>query len=192
MAEFLERSNLIYLTEKDIEKISRRTGLEAEEFVDTLFGDKRGSVRVEEEGKVVILDLPVMKSREADGACVFFRDGKGCTIYPVRPAACRLFPFVVVERSGPSGGIVLDIEYNPTCPGMGEGKEPDREKHEKLVAGQFAERMGSVGAQVQRLRIEGKIHPKPRIYRTMPGKRKKQVKAQEQKRADDAGSSRIL
>jgi len=192
MAEFLERSNLIYLTEKDIEKISRRTGLEAEEFVDTLFGDKRGSVRVEEEGKVVILDLPVMKSREADGACVFFRDGKGCTIYPVRPAACRLFPFVVVERSGPSGGIVLDIEYNPTCPGMGEGKEPDREKLEKLVAGQFAERMGSVGAQVQRLRIEGKIHPKPRIYRTMPGKRKKQVKAQEQKRADDAGSSRIL
>ncbi len=171
MAEFLERSNLIYLTEKDIDKISRRTGLEADEFVDTLYEDKKGSVRVEDGGKVVILDLPVMRSRDVDGACVFFRDGKGCAIYPVRPAACRLFPFVVVERSGPSGGIVLEIGYNPTCPGMGGGKEPDRRRLEKLVAGQFAERMETVGSQVQRLRIEGKIHPDARIYRTMPGKK---------------------
>ncbi|UEC42911.1 MAG: hypothetical protein METHAR1v1_960018 [Methanothrix sp.] len=171
IAEFLDKSNLIYLTEKDIDKISRRTGLEAGEFVDTLYEDKKGSVRVEEGGKRVILDLPVMKSREGDGACVFFRDGKGCTIYPVRPAACRLFPFLVVEKSGTSGGIVLEIRYNPTCPGMGEGKEPDIRKLEKLVAGQFAERMETVGAQVQCLRMEGKIHPAARIYRTMPGKR---------------------
>ena len=171
IAEFLDKSNLIYLTEKDIDKISRRTGLEAGKFVDTLYGDKKGSVRVDEGGKRVILDLPVMKSRESDGACVFFRDGEGCSIYSVRPTACRLFPFVVVERSGPSGGIVLDIGYNPTCPGMGGGKEPDRRRLEKLVAGQFAERMETVGAQVQRLRIEGKIHPDARIYRTMPGKK---------------------
>lgn len=179
MAEFLERSNLIYLTGKEIEKISRRTGLEVEEFVDTLYEDKKGSVRVEEGGKKVIIDLPVMKSRESDGACVFFRDGRGCTIYPVRPAACRLFPFVVVERSGTSGGIVLDIRYNPTCPGMGEGKEPDRGKLEKLVAGQFAERMETVGGQVQRLRVEEKILLDARVYRTMPGKRKKQDDAHE-------------
>ena len=179
IAEFLEKSNLIYLTGKEIEKISRRTGLEAGEFVDTLYEDKKGSVRVEEGGKRVILDLPVMKSREGDGACVFFRDGKGCTIYPLRPAACRLFPFVVVERSGPSGGIVLEIGYNPTCPGMGVGKGPDRRKLEKLVAGQFSERMETVGSQVQRLRVEGKIHPGARIYRTMPGKRKDQYDAHE-------------
>lgn len=173
IADFLDKSNLIYLTEKDIDEISRRTGLEADEFIDTLYEDKKGSIRVEEGGKVVILDLPVMKSREGDGACVFFREGKGCTIYPVRPAACRLFPFVVVERSGPSGGIVLEISYNPTCPGIGEGKEPDIRKLEKLVAGQFAERMETVGAQVQCLRMEGKILPGARVYRTMPGKRRR-------------------
>jgi Fe-S-cluster containining protein len=172
-AEFVEKSNLIYLTEKDIEKISRRTGLDPEEFVDTLYDDKKGSVRVEDGGNKVILDLPVMKSRESDGACVFYRDGKSCTIYPVRPTACRLFPFVVVEKSGPEGGIILEITYNPTCPGMGKGKAPDRRKLEKLVLDQFAERMEAIGPKVQRLRMEGKILPDARIYRTMPGKRRR-------------------
>jgi len=172
-AEFVEKSNLIYLTEKDIEKISRRTGLGPEEFVDTLYDDKKGSVRVEDGGGKVILDLPVMKSRESDGACVFYKEGKGCTIYPVRPTACRLFPFVVVEKSGPEGGIILEIKYNPTCPGMGKGKAPDRRKLEKLVLDQFAERMEAIGPKVQRLRMEGKILPDARIYRTMPGKRRR-------------------
>ena len=173
MAEFLEKSNLIYLTERDIDAISKKTGLDPQEFVDTLYEDRRGSVMVEEGGKKVILDLPVMRSREPDGSCVFFQEGRGCTIYPVRPTACRLFPFVVVEKSGPAGAIVLEICYNPTCPGIGEGKGPERKRLEKLVAGQFAERMGSVGAQVQRLRMEGKIHPEARIYRTMPGRRRR-------------------
>jgi Fe-S-cluster containining protein len=172
-AKFVEKSNLIYLTEKDIEKISRRTGLGPEEFVDTLYDDKKGSVRVEDGGGKVILDLPVMKSRESDGACVYYKEGKGCTIYPVRPTACRLFPFVVVEKSGPEGGIILEIKYNPTCPGMGKGKAPDRRKLEKLVLDQFAERMEAIGPKVQRLRMEGKILPDARIYRTMPGKRRR-------------------
>ena len=172
-AEFWQKSNLIYLTEKDIDKISRRAGLAPEVFVDTLYDDKEGSVRVEDGGKKVILDLPVMKSRESDGSCVFFEEGKGCTIYPVRPTACRLFPFVVVEKSGPSGGIILEIVYNPTCPGMGKGKEPDRKRLEKLVLDQFTERMEAIGPKVQRLRMEGKILPDARIYRTMPGKRRR-------------------
>ena len=172
-AEFVEKSNLIYLTEKDIDAISRRTKLPPEEFVDTLYDDKKGSIRVEDGGGKVILDLPVMKSRESDGACVFFEEGKGCTIYSVRPTACRLFPFVVVEKSGPSGGIILEIKYNPTCPGMGKGKEPDRKRLEKLVTGQFTERMEAIGPKVQRLRMEGKILPDARIYRTMPGKRER-------------------
>ncbi len=31
--------------------------------------------------------------------CVF-HDGVGCTIYPVRPAGCRLYPVVFAEYSG--------------------------------------------------------------------------------------------
>lgn len=172
-AEFWQKSNLIYLTEKDIDKISKKTSLDPEEFVDTLYDEKKGSVRIEDGGKKVILDLPVMKSKDSDGSCVFFKDGKGCSIYPIRPTACRLFPFVVVERSGSQGSIILDIKYNPTCPGMGKGKEPDRKKLEKLVASQFAERMEAIGPRVQRLRMEGKIMPDAAIYRTMPGKRRK-------------------
>ncbi len=174
-AEFVEKSNLIYLTGKDIEAISRKRGLAPEEFVDTLYEEKKGSVRVEEGGGKVILDLPVMKSRVSDGACVFFEEGRGCTIYPVRPTACRLFPFVVAEKSGPSGVIILEIGYNPTCPGMGKGKEPDRKRLEKLVGDQFVERMEVIGPTVQRLRMEGKILPDARIYRTMPGKRKRPI-----------------
>jgi len=193
MAEFLEKSNLIYLTERDIDAISKRTGMVPEEFVDTLYQEKRGSVRVEEGGGKVILDLPVMRSRESDGSCVFFEEGSGCTIYPVRPTACRLFPFVVAERTGPGGGIILEIGYNPTCPGIGEGKEPDKKRLEKLVAGQFAERMGSVGPVVQRMRMEGKIQAQARIYRTMPGKKKLEEERAEEKireGADDAALPR--
>jgi len=172
-AEFWQKSNLIYLTGKDIDKISKKTGLNPDEFVDTLYEEKKGSVRIEDEGRKVILDLPVMKSKDSDGTCVFYKEGKGCTIYSLRPTACRLFPFVVVEKSGPQGGILLEIKYNPTCPGMGKGKEPDRRKLEKLVLDQFTERMEAIGPRVQRLRMEGKILPDAAIYRTMPGKRRR-------------------
>src|SRR3954471_609583 len=29
----------------------------------------------------------------ANGDCVFFERGKGCTVYPVRPRQCRTWPF---------------------------------------------------------------------------------------------------
>jgi Fe-S-cluster containining protein len=166
--EFVEKSNLIYLTEKDIEDISRRTGRPSAKFVDTLFEYDGNCVRVEDAGRKVILDLPVMKSKE-DTTCVFYEEG--CTVYQERPRACRLFPFRVEEETTSEGDILLNISYNPTCPGIGIGIIIDKKELEKLVVDQFLQRTESIAPQIQRLAVEGKIQKGAKVYRTLPGRR---------------------
>jgi len=166
MKEFWEKSNLIYLTRKDIDKISRRSKTDPENFVDTLYEYDGRCVKVEDSGRKVILDLPVMKSRE-DTLCVFYNDG--CTVYSVRPNACRLFPFRVEEETMPSGDMLLSVRYNPSCPGIGKGNSVDKEKLKELVADQFMQRAQSVASEIQQLQAKGAISKEAQIYRTMPG-----------------------
>jgi len=168
--DFWRSSNLIYLTEKDVHTISKRTGKRPAEFVDTLYDYDGCYVKIEDEGRAVILDLPVMKSKE-DTTCVFYQEG--CSIYSVRPVACRLFPFRVEEETLPNGDILLNIRYNPTCPGIGKGKRVDKKKLEGLVAEQFLLRSGDVTPHIQRLNASGAIASGARIYRTLPGRGKK-------------------
>lgn len=168
LAEFWEKSNLIYLTDKDIHDIGSRSRKKPEEFVDTLFEYNGDSVRVEDSGKKVILDLPVMKSKE-DTTCVFYREG--CSVYSVRPRACRLFPFRVEEETTSKGDVQLNVSYNPTCPGIGKGVSVDKKRLEKLVVDQFLNRTESIFPKVQRLAAEGKIDRCAKIYRTLPGRR---------------------
>jgi Fe-S-cluster containining protein len=169
--EFWHKSNLIYLTEKDVSAIAKETGKEAAEFVDTLFNYDGCYVKIGDSGRQVILDLPVMKSKE-DTTCVFYRDG--CAIYSVRPIACRLFPFRVEEETLSSGDIILNINYNPTCPGVGKGHKVDSRKLEKLVVDQFLQRTEDINPIVQRLNAAGSISKDARIFRTLPGRRDKQ------------------
>jgi len=164
--EFWEKSNLIYLTKKDIDKISRRSKMMPLDFVDTLYEYDGCCVKVEDSGRKVILDLPVMKSRE-NTLCVFYNDG--CSIYPVRPSACRLFPFRVEEETMPNGDMMLNIRYNPSCPGIGKGNSVDKDKLKELVADQFMQRAESVASEIQRLQAKGAISKEARVYRTMPG-----------------------
>jgi Fe-S-cluster containining protein len=168
--EFWARSNLIYLTEEDIDHISQRTGLEALDFVDTLYEYDGRVVRVDDGGKKVILDLPVMKSKE-DTTCIFYQNG--CTIYPVRPRACRLFPFRVEEESTDCGDIILRIGHNPNCPGIGKGKVARQKDPERLVVQQFRQRSESIAAEVQDLAMKGLIRKDAQIYRTLPGRRRR-------------------
>ncbi len=170
LQEFCEKSNLIYLTEKDIKSIGRRTGLPPSKFVDTLYEYDGNYVRVEDAGRKVILDFPVMKSKE-DTTCVFYDEG--CTVYQERPRACRLFPFRVEEETTPKGDILLNISYNPTCPGIGKGLPVNRKDLEKLVVDQFMQRMQSTTPQIHRLAAKGKIQRDAKIYRTLPGRRQK-------------------
>jgi Fe-S-cluster containining protein len=115
----------------------------------------------------VILDLPVMKSKE-DTTCIFYKDG--CSIYSVRPIACRLFPFRVEEETLSNGDILLSINCNPTCPGMGKGQKVDKRKLEKLVVDQFLQRTEDINPYIRRLKSCGAISEKAKIYRTLPGR----------------------
>ncbi len=165
--EFWEKSNLIYLTETDIKCISHETGLPAKNFMDTLYEYDGRFIRVDDTGSKVILDIPVMRSKD-DKTCIVYNDG--CTIYSVRPRACRLFPFRVEEEEMPNGDMLLRIGYNPNCAGIGKGKRVDRNELEKLVADQFLQRSKSITSEMQALTAEKKIQKNAQIYRTLPGR----------------------
>jgi hypothetical protein len=154
LKEFVEKSNLIYLTEKDIETIGQRTRCRPEEFVDTLYPYDGRFVKIRDAGRSIVLDLPVMK------------------IYSLRPRACRLFPFRVEEKTTEAGDILLRIGYNPTCPGIGRGKVADKDRLKRLVAEQFLSRAQSVASEIQELRAKGLVCGDAEIFRTLPGRRR--------------------
>ena len=54
---------------------------------------------------------------KANGDCVFFDRTKGCTVYPVRPAQCRTWPFWESNVESPEAWE----RTARTCPGAGAG-----------------------------------------------------------------------
>jgi uncharacterized protein len=55
---------------------------------------------------------------KANGDCVFYEKGQGCTIYPVRPRQCRTWPFW-------ASNVVTPEAWQKTCkvcPGSGQGE----------------------------------------------------------------------
>jgi Fe-S-cluster containining protein len=55
---------------------------------------------------------------KVNGDCVFYEKSKGCTIYPVRPAQCRTWPFWESNVASPD-------KWRQTCevcPGSGRGE----------------------------------------------------------------------
>ncbi|HOT07757.1 MAG: Flagellin N-methylase [Methanosaeta sp. PtaB.Bin039] len=165
--DFVARSNLIYLTVQDISRISKKTGKSPAEFVDTLYPYRDGRfVRILREGQDVVLDLPVMRSKP-DTTCIFYTEG--CSVYGVRPAACRLFPFFVKENITAEGDLLLEIGVNSTCPGVGKGALVDGHELERLVADHFSSRSIAVAEEVKSLLRAGRIAPGARIFRSLPG-----------------------
>jgi Fe-S-cluster containining protein len=54
---------------------------------------------------------------KANGDCVFYEKGMGCTVYPVRPRQCRTWPFWESNLRTPA-----DWERTrESCPGAGQG-----------------------------------------------------------------------
>lgn len=54
----------------------------------------------------------------SNGDCVFYDKERGCTIYPVRPAQCRTWPFW-------NSNVKTEADWQETCrvcPGSGEGE----------------------------------------------------------------------
>lgn len=49
-----------------------------------------------------------------DGRCIFFREGAGCTVHPIRPDVCRAWPFFRGNMID-SESLYLAKDY---CPGI--------------------------------------------------------------------------
>lgn len=65
-------------------------------------------------------DIRSLRER-GNGDCVFY--DRGCTIYPVRPAQCRTFPFWIKNLRSEEAWRDAARE----CPGIGQGPLHDRE-----------------------------------------------------------------
>jgi Fe-S-cluster containining protein len=55
---------------------------------------------------------------KANGDCVFYDRTEGCTVYPVRPAQCRTWPFWESNLQTPEDWE----ETCKVCPGSGQGE----------------------------------------------------------------------
>ena len=62
--------------------------------------------------------LRVTLRERKNGDCVFFRAGKGCTVYAARPAQCKTFPFWAENVRSPDAWN----ERARECPGMNIGR----------------------------------------------------------------------
>jgi len=70
----------------------------------------RHYTRLAEEGRTL--------REKANGDCIFYQEGHGCLIYPVRPRQCRTWPFW-------ESNITTPDHWRHTCkicPGSGQGE----------------------------------------------------------------------
>ena len=68
----------IFMEEEERKRIAEFLGLGLEDFLSEYTEKRNGRIYA----KV-----------GADNFCIFFQKGKGCTIHPVKPARCDLWPF---------------------------------------------------------------------------------------------------
>jgi len=105
----------VWVGEAEIEALAAHLDLRIEDF------GRRYLRRVGH--KVSLVDGP-------DGACVFWEEE--CTVYPVRPAQCRTFPFWKQNlRSEAAWNQVAD-----ESPGVNQGRFYGLEEIESLAAGE--------------------------------------------------------
>lgn len=72
-------SGRVAVTDGDIERLATHLDLEDAVFRERFTsGDRRG--------RVDLLDAK-------NGDCIFFAEGRGCTVYEARPVQCRTYPF---------------------------------------------------------------------------------------------------
>ena len=70
-----------------------------------------------------------LKERPGNNDCVFLTDGpdgRGCSVYPVRPTQCRAWPFWSGNLSSPQAWSAAAMR----CPGINRGRLFDRDEIE--------------------------------------------------------------
>lgn len=93
----------VWVTDAEAEAIARHRGEPLREFVAVYTRMSRGRRTLRE---------------KANGDCVFWEAGRGCTVYPVRPPQCRTWPFWDSNVETPE-----DWKHTAeACPGCGKGE----------------------------------------------------------------------
>lgn len=105
----------IFLTPYDVLRMRKATGLSSQEFL-----DRYTIPLIGEEG----LPLVVLKMREDEEKTCRFVGSAGCSIYPDRPWACRMYPVFPVS----SEQIEFVVEERASCDGfMGDNETTIRD-----------------------------------------------------------------
>jgi uncharacterized protein len=93
----------VWTTDEELAKLAAFRGEPAKEFEAVYTRRARGKRTLRE---------------KANGDCVFFERGKGCTVYPVRPAQCRTWPFWASNLES----VETWERTEGLCPGSGRGE----------------------------------------------------------------------
>jgi Fe-S-cluster containining protein len=93
----------VWVTDEEIEALAAYRKELVEEFVALYTRKARGRRTLRE---------------RANGDCVLYDPRKGCTVYPVRPAQCRTWPFWESNVESPEAWE----RTTRTCPGAGTGE----------------------------------------------------------------------
>lgn len=93
----------VWVSDEELAAIAKFLGQPLREVRDLFARKSRGRITLRE---------------RVNGDCIFFDQTKGCTIYPVRPAQCRTWPFWESNVATPE-----DWERTcRVCPGSGTGE----------------------------------------------------------------------
>ena len=98
-----------WVTEDEIAALVKRLGISDADF-------RRQYTRTVWRKGVQYVSL-IDKGNQAHD-CVFFKPGKGCTVYEQRPRQCRTWPFWRRNLATPQDWA----ELSPECPGIGRGE----------------------------------------------------------------------
>ena len=93
----------VWLTDDEVAALAKFVGDPVDEFRAVYTRKTRGRRTLKE---------------KANGDCVFYDPAKGCTVYPVRPAQCRTWPFWASNLSSPEAWERTE----GACPGSGRGE----------------------------------------------------------------------
>ena len=104
------RKPVVEVTHHDVRRLSKFTSIPPERIVKFYRPDE---IEEDDEDRSEWIrfsyGLRFMGLRKRDGRCIFLSREKQCTVYPVRPLTCRIFPLSVVidEESGCVDGLDL-------------------------------------------------------------------------------------
>ena len=93
----------VWVTDEEVVAIAKFRGEPLREFVPLYTRMARGARTLKE---------------RANGDCVFWEKDRGCTVYPVRPAQCRTWPFWESNVETPEAWE----RTTEICPGSGQGE----------------------------------------------------------------------